>query len=206
MGLAAMGLLLSSTVWAQDPAAPAAPAAAAEPPPTLQEAIAFVNTSLDNHTSGWRPCKTAGALELLPDGSLSLTLVRGSYCEDVRILANVHELDPRAVSFEVGDEAVVRLPCLEEATCARFWQRRKRHNDESWVLRDTEWIPAGPGGQEHQTAALELTMSSRPLVAAQVAAALGYVVRAAQADPAYVKPSPARFEQEVASAQAPGGT
>lgn len=190
--------LASSAAWAQDPAP--AEAAPAEPPPSLQEAIDFVNQALAGHPSPWRPCKAAAQLALEDDGHLSLTITRGSYCEDTQVMANVHDLDPAAVSFEIADEALVRLPCREEATCARLWQRRKRHDAEAWVLRDTDWIPTAPTGQEHLSPALELRMSSRPHLAAQVAAAMGYIVRAATADPAYAKPSPARFEQPVAQA------
>lgn len=194
--------LWSGPALAQDPpAAPDPNAAPAEPPPTLAEALAFVNEALAAHPSPWRPCRSAPALELAEDGSLTLTITRGSYCEDSQVLANVHDLDPRAVSFEIAEEAIVRLPCSDDAACSRLWQRRKRHDTEAWQHRDEDWIPGGPLGQEHLSAALELRMSSRPHVAAQVAAAMGYIVRAATADPAYAKPSPARFEQEVAQAE-----
>lgn len=185
--------------WAQ------APAPAAGPPPSVAEALAFVNEALAANPSPWRPCRSTAQLELEADGTLSVVISRDSYCEDSKIFATVRDLDPANISWEATDEIVVRLPCLEEGTCARHLQRRKINRSGTWETRDEVWIPDGPLGQEHMVTAIELPMMSKPEKAAQVASALKFLVNAARLDPTYAIP-PDRFGQEPAAPAGASGT
>lgn len=178
-------------------------AADAGPPPSVAEALAFVNTELADNPSPWRPCRSVAQLELAEDGTLTAVVRRGGYCEDSRMLASIRDLDASAISFEVADEIVLRVPCLEEDTCARHAQIRKTRASGTWEPRDADWIPDGPAEQEHRVPALELPMSSRPEKAARVASALQYLVKAAAVDPAYAEPVD-RFAQAPPPAPADG--
>lgn len=190
---AALGLGLAAFSagegWAAPPAAPATPAAPAVPEATIPGALGFINAQLAASASSWRPCKATATFALAADGMITVEIRRQSYCEDSRYMVNVRELDPAAVGFEVADEIVVRVPCLQEASCARHWQKKKKRSGSGWVPRTDLWDPAGPDAQPHQVAALELPIGSDPFVAERLSSALRFVVRSAQGAPEYAAPA-----------------
>ena len=197
-GLLAGGLLGSPAALAQE-----APGGADGPPPSVAEALDFVNSQLTEHASPWRPCRATAKLVLVEGGDLSVEIARSSYCEDSMLIASVHALDASRISYEVANEIVVRLPCKEDEACARYMQRRKKRDGEGWITRDTDWIPKPPAGKEHMVTALELPMSSRSEYAADVASALAYLVKAAGKDPTFAEPVD-RFDREPPAATADG--
>jgi hypothetical protein len=176
-----------------------------EAAPTLQEALDFVNSHLSEHASPWRPCRATAKLVLIEGGDITVEVTRSSYCENSQQVASIHALDPSRVTYEVANEILVRIPCAEDQACARYMQQRKKRDGESWALRDAQWIPKPPVGQEHMIAALELPMGSRADKAADVASALAYLVKAAKKDPSYADP-PDRFDREPPAAASGGGT
>jgi len=193
-----LGLTMASPAHAQDPGTDAAP-------PSLAETLAFVNSHLTEHASPWRPCKATAQLALAEGGDLTIEVTRNSYCEDSQLVASVHALDPARISYEVANEIVVRIPCDADAACARQLQKRKKRDGEAWAVKDADWIPSPPAGQEHMIPALELPMNSRSERAADVASALAYLVKAAQKDPQYAAPKD-RFDREPpAPSTADGG-
>ncbi len=198
--------LLGSTALAQDTAS-----ADAGPPPSVAEALDFVNTQLSQNASPWRPCRATAQMELAEDNTIRVVITRGSYCEDTRIEAPLRELDPGAISWELANEIRVRLPCKDDAACARHYQRRKKHKVDGkqmmngWGPREDEWLPDGPPGVEHMLSAIELPMSSRADKATELASALKYLLKAAAVDPTYAKP-PDRFGREPAAPSTDGGT
>jgi len=169
--------------------APPAPPAAAPTAASVPEALKFINEQLARNASTWRPCKATATLELAQDGVVTVVVKRQSYCEDSRFRASVRELDAAAVSFEVLDEIVLRVPCQQEAACARHWQKKKKRSGNSWVARTDQWDPSGPGAQPHQVTALELPLGSDPQVAQRITTALQYLVRTAQGAPEYAAPA-----------------
>jgi hypothetical protein len=189
---AGLGLGLALTALpglAAAQAAPAPPAAAAPTTASVPEALKFINEQLARNASTWRPCKGTATLELAQDGVVTVVVKRQSYCEDSRFRASVRELDAAAVSFEVLDEIVLRVPCQQEAACARHWQKKKKRSGNSWVARTDQWDPSGPGAQPHQVTALELPLGSDPQVAQRITTALQYLVRTAQGAPEYAAPA-----------------
>lgn len=170
-------------------AAPTPPASAAPTTASVPEALKFINEQLARNASTWRPCKATATLELAQDGVVTVVVKRQSYCEDSRFRASVRELDAAAVSFEVLDEIVLRVPCQQEAACARHWQKKKKRSGNSWVARTDQWDPSGPGAQPHQVTALELPLGSDPQVAQRITTALQYLVRTAQGAPEYAAPA-----------------
>ena len=177
--------------------------AATEPAPTLAETVAFVNSHLTEHASPWRPCRATAQLALADGGDITIEVTRSSYCEDSKLVASVHALDPNQITYEVADEILVRIPCAEGRSCARQLQKRKKRDGEDWAIRDSEWIPKPPAGQEHIISALELPMSSRTERAADVASALAYLLKAAKQEPQYAEPKD-RFNREPPAASTPG--
>lgn len=201
------GLVASASMAvAQDaPPAPDAGAGAdAGPPPTVAEALDFVNTQLQTHASPWRPCRASAQLELGEDGTVRAVITRGSYCEDSRIEAPLAELDPAAISWELNREIRVRLPCKDDAECARHYQRRKSRNTGDWGPREDVWLPDGPKGVPHLQSAIELPMGSRTDKATELASALAYLIKAAAKDPSYERVD--RFDREPAAPAGAGGT
>jgi len=201
-----LGLLafaLATPAVAQDTPDPAA--GDAGPPPSVAETLDFVNTQLQLNASPWRPCRASARLELGEDRTVRVVITRGSYCEDTRIEAPLGELDPGAISWEAANEILVRLPCKDDAACARHYQRRKTRNTGDWGPRDDEWLPDGPAGVEHMQSAIELPMGSRTDKATELASALKYLIKAASVDPTYAKPAD-RFAREPSAPTADGGT
>ena len=194
-----LGLGFGSAVAnAQDPE-PAETAA-----PSVQETLEFVNAHLSEHASPWRPCRAVARLALVEGGYLTVEVTRSSYCEDSQLVASVHALDASKVSYEVANEILVRIPCAGDQSCARYMQKRKKRDGTEWSLRDDQWIPKPPKGQEHMIAALELPMGSRSEKAADVASALAYLVKAAKKDPQFAEPKD-KFDREPPAPAAPDG-
>jgi len=203
-----LSFALGATAFAQD-----TPDATGEagPPPSVAETLDFVNTQLSQNASPWRPCRATAQLELGDDSTIRVVITRGSYCENTRIEAPLRELDPGAISWELANEIRVRLPCKDDAACARHYQQRKKHKiDEKqrmsgWGPREDEWLPDGPLGVEHMQSAIELPMGSRADKATELASALRYLLKAVAVDPAYAAPTD-RFGQEPAAPTAESGT
>jgi len=170
-------------------AAPTAAPASAAPQATIPGALTFINAQLAANPSSWRPCKAKATFAMAADGMITVEIRRQSYCEDSRYMVNVRELDPAAVGFEVADEIILRVPCLQEASCARHWQKKKKRSGAGWVPRTDVWDPAGPDAQPHQVSALELPIGSDPFVAERLSSALRFIVRSAQGAPEYAAPA-----------------
>ena len=201
-GLGLLLCALATPAAAQEAPAPAS--GEAGPPPTVAEALEFVNTHLQTHSSPWRPCRAAAQMELGEDGTVRAVITRGSYCEDSRLEAPLAELDPTGISWELDNEILVRLPCKANADCARHYQRRKTRNTGTWGPREDSWLPDGPRGVSHVQSAIELPMGSRTDKATELVSALQYLIKAASLDPAYATP-PDRFDQEPSSPTADAG-
>ena len=194
LALGAVALLAFAGPASAAPAPRAAPtppptAAPAVPEATIPGALAFINAQLASNASSWRPCKSTATLALAPDGMITVEVLRQSYCEDSRFKASVRELDAVAVGFEVADEIVLRVPCLQEAGCARHWQKKKKRSGGGWVPRTDLWDPSGPDAQAHQVTALEIPIGSDAFVAERLTTALQFIIRSAQAAPEYAAPA-----------------
>ncbi len=189
--------LASAPAWAQDPADEAPPAEgdpATEPepeppPPSIDEALTFLNELLAANPSPWRPCRAASSVELSEDGYLSVLVTRAAYCEDAQLRAHVRDLDPAAIEVVVEQQGALSLPCRGGDTCGRYAQKRKERVDDAWQVRDDDWVPRGPPGQPHLIDALTLEMASDAKVAALASSSLAYIARSAAAMPAYAPPA-----------------
>ena len=129
--------------------------------PTIQESVKFINDQLSGTPSGWNPCLETTALTLSEDGRLIFESTRESYCEHSRQIAHLRDLDPDAIEVLNESEMVVRVACVEGGECARYWEKRKEWESESWQLRDKEWRPESQYQERpHKLTGLELRLSS----------------------------------------------
>lgn len=176
---------------------------AAGPPPTLADAIQAVNDQLAANPSPWRPCQGAAQVALDDQGYLEITTERSNYCADSRQRLHVGDLDENLVSIEVDVEGVVVVGCKGGQDCVRHFRRRKvRADDGGWQRKDERWVPDGPETMPHLAGEARIELLSDPRVAKQVAAALKFVARTADANSETFEPADP-FEGRVAKL---GGT
>lgn len=181
---------LAGEAWAQD--------AAAGPVPTLAEAVQAANDQLAAHPSPWRPCQGAAQLALDDQGYLEITTERSGYCADSRQRLHIADLDEALVAVEIDVEGAVVVGCKAGKDCVRHFRRRKvRAADGGWERKDDRWVPDGPATMPHLAGEARIELFSDPRVAKQVAAALKFVARTAQANAESLEPKDP-FEGRVA--------
>lgn len=161
--------------WAQDDAA--------APPPTLDQAVTFLNERLAGAPSPWRPCQSAPQVTIDEEGYVEITTTRSSYCADSRQRVHVLDLDEALVTSEIDVEGVVVLGCKAGADCVRHFRRRKVRSETGWEPKDDRWVPDGPETMPHLAAEARIEIFSDPRIADQVSSAFRFVARSAAASP-----------------------
>lgn len=170
----------------------------AGPAPTLADAIQAANDQLSANPSPWRPCQGAAQIALDDQGYLEITTERSNYCADSRQRLHVGDLDENLVSIEVDVEGVVVVGCKGGQDCVRHFRRRKvRAADGGWERKDDRWVPDGPATMPHLAGEARIELLSDPRVAKQIAAALKFVARTADANADTFEPADP-FEGRVA--------
>lgn len=184
------GLVMAGPAVAQDEGA--------GPVPTLADAVQAANDQLSANPSPWRPCQGAAQLALDDQGYLEITTERSGYCADSRQRLHIADLDEALVSIEIDVEGAVVVGCKAGKDCVRHFRRRKiRADDGGWERRDDRWVPDGPATMPHLAGEARIELYSDPRVAKQIAAAVKFVARTADANSESLEPKDP-FEGRVA--------
>jgi hypothetical protein len=185
-----LGALAALPAWAQDSDeedVSTEEAAPEDPPPSLEESLAFLNELLSNNPSDLRPCLGATTGELGESGVLLITTTRKAYCPDTQVRVHVQDLDSASVEASVTERGTVEVGCSDD-TCVRWYHKRKERGDGAWVLRDETWRAGGEPAQGHRSLTASVLVGADQRTAVLAQSSLAYVIRSARRDSRYAAP------------------